>query len=1148
MRPSFLNNTTHTPLTRQKARPIGSRPFSIPPKGAAPGANIQTKVPVKIGLGQRIQKELIADSEEVKNKKYDKKLKDVSVDVPDIVSYERRSLIERTESAISGLHEDFPTRLRISTVSSALIRKKAAVEITSPSEDPTVLQGLNSFAMGSPSVNKKCWTCGALKCPGHYGYIPLARPIIHPVFERVVYAILNCICHCCGRPFHSMESAIKETVNVSAVNSEWGYLTALEKASKDLYCTNPNPPPPSENIIYDCASKKGRNVDIATSKGKNMVYFSDGKIFEASRVFAIFNDITSEWAKILGFNDDSHPRDLILTDLAVIPPIARPPVYENGITKSNDLTIKYGKIVSFNLKMGLNPGDPQFDKTMRNHIYELIIDDKKTKTKRMSHDKIVSIFLRIKGKEGLIRGASQGKRINYSARAVLSPATYLEFGQVGVPETIASTWGYPMTVTPSNIGYIRDLLTSGKILKHKPMSGPNKGVAVKVMPGVKELILRQGDEVERWCQDGDFVIFNRQPTIHYGSMMGYTAIIINDRETIGVHPSATTPHNADFDGDAATLHLPLNPKTIAEVRDLMHITKNIIDRKTGKPMVGLIMDSITYAYILTDAYRALDKYTFLSILGKMKTQIDVTELQTRAMAYGLHPWSGRTLFSALFPSNFKYRKYDSNKKEWFIIEDGILVSGRATSAHLGSGHRSLIQDLHTQYDSDRTSRFITDATWLLIAFGDTFGFSVGLADCEYGRRGIEERELVLAKIESEIDALGIRPINPILAKNFDDKIRTIVEKSRSLGDKLSKNNMSEACPLKGRQNAFGCMAKDIGGGGKSDVLNIAQIGGSVGQQFDKESRLPAILSEGRRSLPTQPKRPIGGNNPEPPVTERGYCVNSYKEGLTPDELYSILWGGRPGLIDTNLSTAEVGAAQRLMSKAGENIILAEDGSIQSIKSVNNGVISGGYIYSFDFGGNGFDPSKMINVDIDGEGKIPSFCDLGDIIDNGNAMVGWVRRDILEYRDKNISLHADIEQKLKEEKERGLYPKPNYIVFDNPVRVTSGGYQRVEVAKDANIIDLLEETKFPVPVPQFLIIDEYKKFSLQKVLQKTPIQSNLKNESEQEPALTSTLNIPPIDTSILGPSDNIVKNIIPELSPDDFLITKADFENALDELM
>lgn len=1133
MKPSFLNNPTHTPLTRQKARPIGSRPLVIMPP----------KAPAKPTLTQRIQGELLTDSENVKDKRKYIKSKDVSVDAPDIVSHERRSLIARQEDAMAGLEEAVPTRLRISTISSKLIRKKAAVEITSPSEDPSVLQGVNSFAMGSPSVNKKCWTCGALKCSGHYGYIPLARPIIHPVFERVVYAILNCVCHCCGRPFHSLESAMKETQNVSAANSEWGYLTALEKASKDSFCTNPNPPPPMENVVYDCVSKKGRSVDIANSKGKNVVHFSDGRLYDAARIFKIFNNITPEWNRILGFNEDSHPRDLIITDLPVMPPIARPPVYENGVTKSNELTVKYSKIVVVNLKMGMKPEDAQHDKTMRNHIYELIIDDKKTKSKRMTTDKIVSIFLRIKGKEGLIRGASQGKRINYSARAVLSPATYLEFGQIGIPETIASTWGVPMTVTQANIGYIRELLLAGKILKHKAMSGPNKNIAVKVMPGVKELTLRQGDIVERWCQDGDLVIFNRQPTIHYGSIMGYTVVVINDRETVGVHPSATTPHNADFDGDAATIHLPLNPKTIAEVRDLMHITKNIIDRKTGKPMVGLIMDSITYAYILTDPYRALDKYTFLSILGKMKTQVDVNELQTRAMSYGLHPWSGRTLFSALFPSDFKYRKYDSNKKEWFIIEDGILISGRATSAHLGTGHRSLIQDLHTQYDADRTTRFITDATWLLIAFGDTFGFSIGLADCEYGRRGIEERELILAKIEGDIDALGPRPSDPILAKNFDDKIRTIVEQSRPLGDKLSKNYMSESCPLKGRQNAFGCMAKDIGGGGKSDIFNIAQVGGSIGQQVDKESRLPAMLSEGRRALPTQPKRPVGPGHPEAPVTERGYCVSSYKEGLSPDELYAILWGGRPGLIDTNLSTADVGAAQRLMSKAGENIILAEDGSIQSIKSVTNGVISGGYIYSFDFGGNGLDPSKMITVDVDGEGKIPSFCDLGDIIDKGNAMVGWVRKDVMEYTKKNIALLPAIEQKLKEEKERGLFDKPEYVVFDKPIRVTGGGYQRIEVPRDTNIIDLIEETKFPKPVPKTIVIDKFKKFSLQKVLVKTPI---FNEEPPKAKPSKTDLAIPPISPAIIGVPKPVSGG--PTLAPDEYLISQGDLSGVLEELM
>lgn len=1130
MRPSFLNNPTHVPLTKPKARPIGARPFF----------NLPAKVPARPTLAQKIQKEMITDTETIKNKRYVSKQKDISIDAPDIIAQERRSLIARTEDAMSGLDEAMPIRLRISTVSSKLIKKKG-IRIESPSEDPSVSDGINSYSMGSPSVNKKCWTCGALKCVGHYGYIPLARPIIHPVFERVVYAILNCICHCCGKPFHSKESAMKETAGITASNSEWGYLTALEKASKDSFCTRENPDPAIENNVYDCVSKKGRTVDIAQSKGKNVVYFSDGRVYDAAKVYNIFNSIKPEWADILGFNKYSHPRDLIITDLPVIPPIARPPVYENGVTKANELTIKYVKILALNQKMNLNTSDPQFDKNMRGHIYELIIDDK-NKAKRLSTEKLVSIFLRIKGKEGLIRGASQGKRINYSARAVLSPATYLRFGEIGIPETIASTWGVPMTVTQSNIGYIRELLLAGKIIKHKPRSGPNKDIAVKVIPGVKEITLRIGDEVERWCQNGDMVIFNRQPTIHYGSMMGYTVVVINDRETIGVHPSATTPHNADFDGDAATIHLPLNPKTIAEVRDLMHITKNIIDRKTGKPMVGLIMDSITFAYILTDPYRALDKYTFLNILGKMDTKVDVNELQARASSYGLHPWSGRTLFSALFPKDFKYRKYDSNKKSWFIIEDGILVSGRATSTHLGTGHRSIIQDLHTQYDAERTAQFITDATWLLIAFGDTFGFSIGLADCEYGRRGAHEREIILSKIESDIDALGPRPSDRILAKNFDDKIRTIVEQSRPLGDRLSKNYMSEECPLKGRQNAFGCMAKDIGGGGKSDIFNIAQVGGSIGQQVDKESRLPAMLSEGRRALPTQPKRPVGGDNPEPPVTERGYCVSSYKEGLTPDELYAILWGGRPGLIDTNLSTADVGATQRLMSKAGENIILAGDGSIQSIKSVVGGVVSGGYIYSFDFGGNGLDPSKMILADVDGEGKIPAFCDLSDIIDKGNSMVGWVREDVYKEAQKNIEMLPVIEKKLKEEKERGLYDKPEYIVFDKPIRVDGGGYKRVEVPKDTNIIDLIEETKFPVQLPKRVVTGPYKKFSVQNTIIKTPIMNNevIKPPTVPEEVIPS---ITPDMVAGLRPEPDLN----PEISPDEYLITQEDI-NILDELM
>lgn len=1059
------------------------------------------------------------------------RIRDVSVAAPEIAGYERKTALQRAEELVSGLEEDFPTRLRISTVSSKMIRKMARVQITSPEEDPDAAEGqfgVNSYQMGSSSLNKMCQTCGQVKCPGHYGYIALKKPVIHPVYERVVYAVLNCICLCCGRTYVTHESAMKFAKGVNTGNTEWGYLSALEGLSKQMKCINPNAGQCGDGFkVNDCLMQEKRIVDINRSKGKNVVYYIGRDTPDsADEILRKLNSICDNDARILGFNEDSHPRDLIITDLAVIPPIARPNVYENGVTKADQLTSKYAAIVKEN-----NTASPSDDQ-IRTAIYELIIDDKKSKPKRMSTEKMFSIFLRIKGKEGLIRGASQGKRVNYSARAVLSPATYLKFGELGVPATIASTWSVPLTVTQANIGYVKQLLACDppRIIKHTAKSGPRKGITTKYIEK-NGIVIHQGDEVERWCQDGDFVMFNRQPTIHYGSFLGYTVRVLHDRDTIGVHPSATTTHNADFDGDAATLHFPIDPVAIAETRDLLHITKNIVDRKTGKPLVGLIMDAITYAFLMTDPKRGVDDFTFRQVVNAMDTKIDVDELQNRAKEYGLHPLSGRTLFSALFPRDFSYRQ------KGLVIEDGILVSGRATSNHLAISHRSIIQDLYMTYGEDVASQFITDATWMLIAWGDTFGFSIGPADCEYGRMGdaseIKARMLLMAKMEDEIDALGPRPTNPVLLENYEAKVMAILSQDKILGKELTEKYMSESCPLKGRQNAIGCMAKEIGSGAKSDLFNVAQMHGSVGQQQDKGNRMPALMNEGRRALPTQAKR---GDDVHIPIVDRGYCPSSYMEGLNPPELYSIAWGGRPGLIDTNLSTAEVGAVYRSATKAGEHIMLGKTGAIETIV--------GNLVYSFGFGGDGLNPEKMVMVAMDGDGMIPSFCDLGSIIDRANAMAGWITDDITARIAENAKNYAIVEEDIQSQAKQGLFDCPDYAVYDGIVRTTGGGYQQVVVPQDVDIRDLIRESSFPVLLPKEVLNEIPTPYRHQKVIHRTPLY-----DVEKVPQIKSKPiqpRIPPIDPNIAKPKPMTRAPMPAQDSA--ILVSVSEMADLLDELI
>jgi DNA-directed RNA polymerase beta' subunit len=1012
---------------------------------------------------------------------------------PTLTAAMRSCLLRRVEGYVNALEEDFPEHLYTNTLSADRIRKSAVVEVDDPSLEPNAPKGVNSLAMGTVTVNSRCGTCcqAQAQCPAHSGYINLNTYITLPQFERVIIAIFNSTCPCCSWVPFTRESLSLTAVEKQAVlgMTGWNYLSTLEKYSKGVQCRGNRFS--TDREIYDCKKDKLPIADLTASKGKNSITTKDGRVYSATELYNIFNNISETGARILGFSEGSHPRDLITDVLELPPPATRPPLYEGSIPSHDPLTLKYQKIVKLAQAIQNSPENVgKYDEQIREAIRCIVVEDKKGKRGGGSSTPY-SILLRFKGKEGQFRGAVHGKRTDYTARGVLSPASYIRFGEMVIPQSVASIWAIEEMVTQANTEYIRKLLLAGMLLTHTPSVGKDKDNTVKIIPGAK-IVIHLGDTVTRWTETGDLMVFNRQPSLHNLSYLGYTAVVIDDREIIGLHPSCTPPHNADFDGDTGMIGIPLSAASRAEVAQLLHITKNLMDTSQNKPSVGLIMDTITNAYLLTDPGEGMEPYIFSQIYNTMENPPPLGELQTRAQAYGLHPWSGRTLFSALFPSGFYYDMPD------FHIIDGILVNGRSKGNHIGTSHRSVIQDLYHQYGEDVTVNFITNGTWLLIAWGNIFGFSVGIADCEYGREAGDIKEALISKIEEEIEALGPRPREPILAAAYEQRIRAIIDQVKPLGKSMAFKYMGPSCPLKGRQNAIGCMAKEIGSGAKSDLFNIAQMAGSVGPQFFADQRMIPTMNDGRRSLPTQPKRPV---DKEGPVTERGFVASSYVSGMSPEELYSILRGGLQGQIDTNLSTADVGAMQRLAAMAGLNIAIRKQGEIAT---------STGLIYSFMYGGDSLEPRELLSVKIPG-GTVPSFCDLGMIIEQVNAESGWVKSEIIDWIEENKENAKVININIEKRRREQIITPTTYQEFLNtPTLVRPSGYQRVDKS-DVSIIDLIKDSPIPVPEPSVPMEHEisFKRYSLPKKLITTPIYTPTFRSDTIEEDFTS--DIPPISS-------------------------------------
>jgi DNA-directed RNA polymerase II subunit RPB1 len=172
---------------------------------------------------------------------------------------------------------------------------------------------------------------------------------------------------------------------------------------------------------------------------------------------------------------------------------------------------------------------------------------------------VKSLTARLKGKEGRIRGNLMGKRVDFSARTVITPDPTIDINQLGVPLKVAMNLTFPEVVTPENIDKLQKLVKNGRDQYPGanfvfPMS--SLAVGKRVMPidlryRKEKVVLRYGDIVERHIVNDDYVLLNRQPTLHKLSMMGHRIKVINNPNlsTFRLNVAVTTPYNADFDGD-----------------------------------------------------------------------------------------------------------------------------------------------------------------------------------------------------------------------------------------------------------------------------------------------------------------------------------------------------------------------------------------------------------------------------------------------------------------------------------------------------------------------------------------------------------------------------------------------------------------------
>jgi len=480
---------------------------------------------------------------------------------------QRRRVLGEMREVTERLPELQIVRSVVSTYSFKEMKEQAVATIDNLNPD-----GYNSVNDPRMGVVGKgiCIHCSKIDCIGHYGIIVFKYPIYNPIFLREIIAVLGSICNCCGCLLLDKEKLVARKLDKLADDKR---LMAIEKASQGINCDRdhsnlgenvepckPNPTYITSNlkstnaVMYKLSTEETEFLARSSVNSTNMT--NNSKLVED--VLNILDKIPDEDARLLGFSNGSHPRNMILQGIIVMPPVARPPVRQGGVIEPDPLTRAYVRIIKANLdlqkvSLAADQGRPYVVqgkvKTIEmarqdlfDAVQHLVVKTDSTSTKR-GQDTFQSITDLLTGKGGAFRNIIMGKRGNYCARTVLGPDPSLKFGQLSVPRVMAHVLTKQVRITDINKKAMEFLLNMGRLTHIVKASGLGKGLREQIKPN-SNIKLEVGNIVHRWLQDGDRVAFNRQPTLHKQSMMSYEVVLV-DRLTFGLHISYCTPHNAD---------------------------------------------------------------------------------------------------------------------------------------------------------------------------------------------------------------------------------------------------------------------------------------------------------------------------------------------------------------------------------------------------------------------------------------------------------------------------------------------------------------------------------------------------------------------------------------------------------------------------
>ncbi len=871
--------------------------------------------------------------------------------------------------------------IRFAYMSPNEIRKLSATKIITPDtyddDGFPIEMGLMDTHLGVIEPGLRCKSCGGRvdQCSGHFGHIELAMPVIHVGYVKEIKKLLRSTCSECGRILLSDEEREIYIDEIDNLKKLGGDPLDVRKLAKEIaFAARKN------SICPHCNAEQ-----MKIMLDKPTTFREENTKLTPKEVRARLEKIPDRDLIPLGLNPNFvRPEWFVLKVLLVPPVTVRPSItLESGDRSEDDLTHKLVDILRINhrLRENRDVGSPQLIvedlwDLLQYHVTTYI--DNQTSgippARHRSGRSLKTLIQRLKGKDGRFRQNLSGKRVNFSARTVISPDPWLSINQVGVPVRAARELTVPMKVTEENIEFIREMILRGPTPLSRGKYTP--GVNYIIRPDGRRIRLTEtnaetvaekvevGFTVERGLMDGDIVLFNRQPSLHRMSMMAHEVKMVPGK-TFRLNLAVCPPYNADFDGDEMNLHVLQSEESRAEAKVMMIVQEHILSPRFGGPIIGAIQDHITGLFYLTHKNPLFTRREVVSIFSNL-----VTEGSPEAITVdGERMWQGKDIFSHFLPEGFNIqlrssicescdtcKERDCENDAFIVIEDGKLITGTIDERAVGAFKGDIVDKIARDFGTTEARTFIDRITTLALGVITLKGFTTSIQDEDLPKMAIKQIEDTLLEAEEEVkemaEAYREGELEQMPGRTLQETLEVMalqkLGKARDNAGRIASKHL-------GLGNNAVKMART---GARASTLNLTQMAGALGQQAIRGERPNRGYDQ--RTLPHFEKGELGAG-------ARGFVKSSYKEGLNPVEFFFHSMGGREGLVDTAVRTSRSGYMQRRLINALEDLMVYDDATVRNTADT---------IIQFKYGEDGVDPMRSI------KGKS---IDMDDIIMDMNAI-------------------------------------------------------------------------------------------------------------------------------------------------------------------